>query len=271
METSNELKEVVKNKYSEIAKASSGSGCCGPVSSCCGESGSVEFSMIGDQYKNVDGYVAEADLGLGCGIPTEFADIKKGDTVLDLGSGAGNDVFVARSITGETGKVIGVDMTEEMISKANINNQKLGYRNVEFKLGDIENLPVENSIVDVVISNCVLNLVPDKQKAFSDIYRVLKPGAHFCVSDIVIQGEMTEELKKSAELYAGCVSGAISQDDYINIIKTSGFENVEIKKSRRVDLPEELLRTYLSEVGIQDYKNNLKGVFSITVTGVKIS
>lgn len=269
METNNELKEVVKNKYSEIAKASSGSGCCGPAASCCGDSSGVEFTMIGDQYKNIEGYVADADLGLGCGIPTEFADIKKGDTVLDLGSGAGNDVFVARSITGETGKVVGVDMTEEMINKANINKQKLGYENVEFKLGDIENLPVEDSIVDVVISNCVLNLVPDKQKAFSEIYRVLKPGAHFCVSDIVIQGEMTEELKRSAELYAGCVSGAISQDDYINIIKTSGFENVEIKKSRRVDLPEELLKTYLSEEGIKDYKNNLKGIFSITVTAAK--
>ncbi len=271
METNNELKEVVRSKYGAIAKSSSGSGCCGPAASCCGDSGSVEFTMIGDQYKNIDGYVAEADLGLGCGIPTEFADIKKGDTVLDLGSGAGNDVFVARSITGESGKVIGVDMTEEMITKANINNQKLGYRNVEFKLGDVENLPVENNTVDVVISNCVLNLVPDKQKAFSEIYRVLKPGAHFCVSDIVIQGEMTEELRKSAELYAGCVSGAIDQDKYLKIIHDSGFENIEIKKSRRVDLPEELLRTYLSENGIQDYKNNLKGVFSITVTGVKIS
>lgn len=269
MEKANDLKKVVKEKYGEIAKASKGSGCCGPVNSCCGDSQTVEFTMIGDEYKNMDGYVADADLGLGCGIPTEHAGIKKGDTIVDLGSGAGNDVFVARSIVGDEGKVIGLDMTEEMIDKANKNNARLGYKNVEFKLGDIEQMPFEKNIADVVVSNCVLNLVPDKQKAFSEIYRILKPGAHFCVSDIVIQGEMTAELQKSAEMYAGCVSGASKQDEYLKIIEEAGFKNIEIKKSKRIDLPEELLSQYLSEVGIKDYKKNLKGIFSITVVGYK--
>lgn len=267
MKTEGELKEIVKEKYSQIAKQSSS--CCAPKTSCCGESEINDYSMIGYDYKHIEGYVAEADLGLGCGLPTEYAGIKKGDTVVDLGSGAGNDVFIARSITGETGKVIGIDMTEEMISKANKNNQKLGYKNVEFKLGDIENIPLENKSADVVVSNCVLNLVPNKEKAFSEIYRILKEGAHFCVSDIVIKGKMTEELQKSAEMYAGCVSGAVNENDYIKIITKAGFKNVEIKKSRRVDLPEELLKQYLSKDGIKDYYNNINGIFSITITAYK--
>jgi len=269
METANELKQVVKEKYGEIAKASKVSGCCGPVSSCCGDSQTADFTMIGDEYKNIDGYVAEADLGLGCGLPTEHAGIKRGDTVVDLGSGAGNDVFVARSIVGDEGKVIGLDMTEEMIEKANINNSKLGYKNVECKLGDIEQMPLKDNLADVVVSNCVLNLVPDKQKAFSEIYRILKPGAHFCVSDIVIQGEMTGELKKSAEMYAGCVSGALQQDEYLDIIKETGFKNIEIKKSKRIVLPDDILSQYLSAEGLKEYKENLKGIFSITVVGYK--
>jgi ubiquinone/menaquinone biosynthesis C-methylase UbiE len=269
MNNSNSLKEVVKNKYSEIATSAVESGCCGPVSGCCGDSTKVEFTMIGDDYKNIEGYLPDADLGLGCGLPTEFAAIKSGDIVLDLGSGAGNDVFIARELVGESGKVIGVDITEAMIEKANLNKSKLGYDNVEFKLGDIENIPLDDNSVDVVISNCVLNLVPDKRKAFSEIFRVLKPGSHFCVSDIVVQGEMTEELKKSAELYAGCVSGALQQDEYIRIIETSGFKNIEIKKSKRIDLPDDLLNKYLNENGLEDFKKSVKGIYSITVVAVK--
>jgi len=269
MKNSEELKNVVKEKYGEIAVSSPQSGCCGTTSSCCSDSTNVEFVMIGDEYKNLNGYVADADLGLGCGIPTEFADIKKGDTVVDLGSGAGNDVFVARAIVGEEGKVIGIDMTELMIEKANRNNAKLGYNNVEFNLGDIETMPLENKIADVIVSNCVLNLVPDKVKAFNEIYRVLKPGAHFCVSDIVIQGEMSEELKHSAAMYTGCVSGAIEQEEYLEIIDEAGFKNVEIKKSKRIALPDDLLQKYLTQQGIKEYKENLKGIFSITVVGYK--
>lgn len=266
---SSEIKNIVKKKYAEIALGSQ-SGCCGTSSSCCGDSNLISFTMIGDEYKNVNGYLADADLGLGCGLPTEFADIKKGNTVVDLGSGAGNDVFIARSIVGDEGKVIGIDITEEMIDKANHNNKKLGYSNVEFKLGDIEDIPLPISTADVVVSNCVLNLVPDKVKAFSEIYRILKSGGHFCVSDVVIQGELSDELKKSAELYAGCVAGALKQSEYLDIIKNTGFENIEIKKSKRIELSDDLLYLYLNEEEIKDYKKNLKGIFSITVVGYKI-
>lgn len=269
MKTPEELKNVVKEKYGEIAVSNPQSGCCGTTSSCCGDSSSVEFVMIGDEYKNLNGYVADADFGLGCGIPTEFADIKPGDTVVDLGSGAGNDVFVARALVGDTGKVIGIDMTQPMIEKANKNNTKLGYKNVEFKLGDIEAMPLENNVADVIVSNCVLNLVPDKTKAFNEMYRVLKTGAHFCVSDIVIQGELSKELQDSAAMYAGCVSGAIKQEEYLNIIDNAGFNDVVIKKSKRISLPDELLQKYLTEQGIKEYKENLKGIFSITVVGYK--
>ena len=269
MNSSKNIKQTVKEKYSEIVLGTQEQGCCGPSSYCCGSSNLISFTMIGDEYKNVDGYVSEADLGLGCGLPTEYAGIKKGDTVVDLGSGAGNDVFIARSIVGEEGKVIGIDMTEEMIKKANDNNKKLGYKNVEFRLGDIEDIPIAENIVDVVVSNCVLNLVPDKVKAFSEVYRILKPGAHFCISDVVIQGELTDELKKSAELYAGCVSGALQQTDYLKIISDTGFNNIEIKKTKKIELPEDLLALYLSEKGIKEYKENLKGIFSITVVGTK--
>lgn len=263
-----EIKDIVKKKYAQIARGAE-NGCCGPSASCCGDSNLISFSMIGDEYNNVDGYLSDADLGLGCGLPTEFAGIKKGDTVVDLGSGAGNDVFIARSIVGQEGKVIGIDMTEEMIGKANNNNKKLGYKNVEFKLGDIEDIPLEDNIADVVISNCVLNLVPDKVKAFSEIYRILKPGAHFCISDVVVQGELSEELRKSAELYAGCVAGALKQSEYLEIVKNSGFVNIEIKKSKRIELSDDLLTLYLNENEIEDYKKNLKGIFSITLVGEK--
>jgi ubiquinone/menaquinone biosynthesis C-methylase UbiE len=262
MQTSEEIKQVVKEKYGEIAaKKAEGCGCCGTKI--------VEYSMFQDDYSKLDGYVADADLGLGCGVPTEYAGLKKGDIVVDLGSGAGNDVFVARSIVGEEGKVIGLDFTQEMIDKANVNKAKVGFKNVEFKLGEIESMPLEHNSVDVVISNCVLNLVPDKQKAFTEIYRILKHGAHFCVSDIVIQGEMTGELKKSAEMYAGCVSGALEQDEYLNLIKEAGFKNIEIKKSKRIILPDDILNQYLSDEGLKDYRENLKGIFSITVVGYK--
>lgn len=263
---SEELKKIVKEKYGEIAvKTQTGCGCgCNSDSSKI-----VGYTIMEDEYDNLNGYVADADLGLGCGVPTEFAAIKKGDTVVDLGSGAGNDVFVARSITGESGKVIGLDFTREMVDKANANNAKLDYKNVEFKLGDIEEMPLQDNLAHVVISNCVLNLVPDKEKAFSEIYRILKPGAHFCVSDIVIQGEMTDELKKSAEMYAGCVSGALKKEDYLGIIDKTGFKEVEIKKSKRIDLPDEILSQFLSDEGIKEYKKNLKGILSITVVGYK--
>ncbi len=235
-------------------RTTSARSCCGPACGCGPEG--KDYSVFGLEYTKVEGYVADADLQLGCGIPTEFAEIKTGDTVVDLGSGAGNDVFVARQITGEKGKVIGVDMTPEMVAKANVNKAKLGFENIDFKLGDIENLPLENDMSDVVVSNCVLNLVPDKEKAFAEIYRILKPGAHFCVSDIVLEGEIPEGLKKSAELYAGCVSGALQKDDYLGIVDKSGFKNIEVKKSREIVLPDELLKSFLNGEQIEKYKTS---------------
>jgi len=268
MQTENEIKEIVREKYGEIAKQSSS--CCGPTS-CCGTTDSkiAGYTVMQDDYHHLDGYVADADLGLGCGLPTEFAAIKKGDVVVDLGSGAGNDVFVTRALTGAEGKVIGIDMTKEMIDKANANNAKLGYTNVEFRLGDIESMPLDGSIADVVVSNCVLNLVPNKQKAFAEIYRVLKTGGHFCVSDIIIKGELPENLKASAEMYAGCVAGAIQQDDYLKIIEQTGFKNIEVKKTKVIDLPDEILKEYLSESELSEYRQSGIGVFSITVTADK--
>ena len=266
MKNESELKQIVKEKYGQIAKDNNGCGCsCG----CAPTESAVDFSIMKDDYSKVEGYVKEADLNLGCGLPTEYAGIKTGDTVVDLGAGAGNDVFIARSIVGDAGKVIGIDMTEEMIDKANRNNQKLGYKNVEFKLGEIENMPIENGIVDVIVSNCVLNLVPNKEEAFAEMFRILKPGAHFCVSDIVIKGKMTQELQKSAELYAGCVSGAVSEEEYLQLIKDAGFKNIEIKKSKKIELPEEVLTAYLSEMGLKEYHENLRGIISITVIGYK--
>jgi ubiquinone/menaquinone biosynthesis C-methylase UbiE len=262
MQNNNELKNIVKEKYGQIAVMNNNN--CG-----CGCSKTVEYSVIQDDYDGIKGHVADADLGLGCGVPTEYAGIKEGDTVVDFGSGAGNDVFIARSITGETGKVIGIDFTPAMIQKANKNNEKLGYKNVEFKLGEIENIPLENSTVDVVISNCVLNLVPDKVKAFSEIYRILNTGGHFCVSDIVLKGGLPAELKKSAELYAGCVAGAIQQEEYIAIIKKTGFSNIGIKTTKRTEIPEEILKEYLNPSQVKEFKEKGAGIFSITVSAEK--
>jgi ubiquinone/menaquinone biosynthesis C-methylase UbiE len=267
MKTNDELKELIKEKYGSIAE-SKDEGCCD--TSCCSPSSKVvDYTIFQDDYSKLDGYVADADLGLGCGLPTEYAGINKGDTIVDLGSGAGNDVFVARSIVGKEGKVIGLDFTQEMIDKANANKTKTGFTNVDFKLGEIENIPLDNDFADVVISNCVLNLVPDKAKAFNEIYRVLKPGAHFCVSDIVIKGELHSELKKSAEMYAGCVTGAVQQDEYLSLIEQAGFVNAEVKKTKNIELPDEVLLKYLNAEQLKEFKSRKVGIFSITVVGYK--
>ena len=264
-ETPTEIKKLVKEKYSQIAEnIDEEVGCCS--GSCC-SSNAKDYSVFADDYSKLEGYVKEADLGLGCGLPTEFADIKKGDTIVDLGCGAGNDVFIARTFVGDEGKVIGIDMTEKMIEKAKANNLKLGFNNIEFRLGDIEDIPLRDNCADVVVSNCVLNLVPDKSKAFSEISRVLKSGGHFCVSDIVLQGEISDELRKDATLYAGCISGALQQEEYIKIIEDAGFSDIEIKKIKKIQLPEELLNQYPREM--EDFILGNKGIFSITVVGFK--
>jgi ubiquinone/menaquinone biosynthesis C-methylase UbiE len=265
----NELKLVVQEKYSEIAKQSkliNQSSCCGSTSSC----GDVDYTIFSDDYSGQAGYNPDADLGLGCGIPTNYAAIKKGDHVLDLGSGAGNDCFVARAIAGETGKVTGLDFTDAMLEKANSNKQKLGFTNVEFVKGDIEEMPLPDNSYDVVVSNCVLNLVPDKIRAFSQIMRVLKSNGHFCVSDVVIKGELPENLRKDAEMYAGCVSGAIDMDEYLGIINEIGFQNVTVHKQKEIAIPDDVLAKYLSKQEFEDFKNGETGIFSITVSGDKV-
>ena len=266
MENSTNIKEIVKEKYGTIAKESN------KESSCCCGSGSkkvVDYTIMADDYSKLDGYSKEADLGLGCGLPTEFADLKKGNTVVDLGAGAGNDVFVTRSIVGEEGKVIGIDMTEEMIDLANQNKAKLGFTNVDFRLGEIEDLPIDKDSIDVVISNCVLNLVPNKEKAFAEIHRILKKGGHFCVSDIVLVGNLPEGLKKSAEMYAGCVAGALQKDDYIGIIHNTDFKKVEIKQTKAITIPDDILINYLNEEQLSEYNSSGIGIFSVTVVGEK--
>jgi ubiquinone/menaquinone biosynthesis C-methylase UbiE len=259
------VKTMVKEKYASIAKGSTG-GCCS--SGCCG-SGTADYSVFSSDYSKLDGYVPEADLGLGCGIPTKYAGIKAGQTVVDLGSGAGNDCFVVRRIVGEAGKVIGLDMTEEMVNKAKENNKKMGYVNVDFRLGEIEDMPIESNIADVVVSNCVLNLVPDKGKAFSEIYRIIKPGGHFCVSDIVLVGEMPEKLKSVAELYAGCISGAISKHDYLDTIQSAGFESVKVESEKEYLLPDNILTEFMDKAALEDFRKSGVKILSITVVAKK--
>lgn len=267
MQTSDQIKEMVKQKYSEIAlqeKTTNASSCCGATGSC----GEV-YTIMADEYKGLEGYHENADLGLGCGLPTQFAKIKEGDVVIDLGSGAGNDCFVARAETGASGKVIGIDMTPAMIEKARNNADKLKYNNVEFRLGDIEQLPVAANTADVVVSNCVLNLVPDKRKAFLEIARVLKPGGHFSISDIVLTGTLPDKLRSAAEMYAGCVAGAIQKDEYLNLIKDFGFENITLQKEKAIIIPDQILADYLTADEIAIYKSSDVGIFSITVYAEK--
>jgi len=260
------IKETVKEKYSLIARQNSNSkGCCGP-SSCCGE---LEFNMIGDEYLHIEGYVPDADLGLGCGLPTEFSGIKAGDAVLDLGSGAGNDCFVARQLTGPEGSVTGIDFSVDMIDKANLNLEKTGYKNIKFIQGDIEAMPLPSSTYNVVISNCVLNLVPDKNKAFSEISRVLKPGGRFCISDVVVEGTLPSGLKEAAEMYAGCVAGAMLKSDYLKVIEEQGFSNILVRKEKPIVIPDNVLSSYLSEQEKTTFKMSGTGIFSITVTAEK--
>ena len=260
-----EIKETVKEKYAEIVESNKSCG-CGSGSISIFPDGSTDFSK---DYSNLGGYEKDADYNLGCGIPTGFVNIKKGDTVVDLGSGAGNDVFVARRLVGETGSVIGIDMTEAMIKKANVNKQKLGYENIDFRLGDIENIPVDENVADVVISNCVMNLVPDKEKAFAEVYRILNKAGKFSISDIVITGELPDKLRKSAELYVGCVAGAIDKQKYLDAITNAGFQNVEIVEQKKYILPEELVKQFLAQNEYDLYKKSNAEILSITVFGEK--
>ncbi|MFZ2286835.1 MAG: arsenite methyltransferase [Bacteroidales bacterium] len=254
-----DLKLIVKEKYGKVAVGSGnekGSCCCTP--GCCTPEGYTVFS---EDYSHLPGYNSDADLSLGCGIPVEYASIIQGDTLLDLGSGAGNDCFVARALVGENGHVTGIDFTEEMLSRAESNRQKLGYSNIKFVKGDIEEMPLPDNSYDVVVSNCVLNLVPDKQKAFSEILRVLKPGGHFCVSDVVIRGTLTDSARTDADLYAGCVAGASTMDEYLGFIRSNGFTDIMIHKEKRIEMPDVIVSGNAGD--------DESGIYSITVSAGK--
>ena len=269
METlDNGLKTLVRDSYTRVAEQ----GYDQNAASCCGSGpqlSTVEAAVMAESYTDLRGYVPEADLGLGCGLPTQFARIQPGDVVIDLGSGAGNDAFVARHETGSTGKVIGVDFTPAMVERARRNAEARGFNNVEFRQGDIEAMPVSDAVADVVVSNCVLNLVPDKPAVFREMFRVLKPGGHFSVSDIVLVGELPEGIRQAAELYAGCVSGAIDQKAYLGGLREAGFQNLTLQKARPIGLPDEILLTYLSETDLAAFRASGAGVVSITVAGEK--
>ena len=269
MNSSTEIKNAVREKYTEIASQPKNQN----LSSCCGATGCCDpkdvYNIMADDYSKLEGYNPDADLGLGCGLPTEFARMKEGDIVIDLGSGAGNDAFVARRVVGEKGKVIGIDFTDAMIARARDNAEKLGLQNVEFRQGDIEDMPVTANKADVIVSNCVLNLVPNKHKVFSEIYRVLKPGGHFSISDIVLEGELPSKWKDVAELYAGCVSGAIQKSEYLGIIEEAGFANMTLQKDKTITIPDEILAAYLSAGEIAEYKKGNTRISSITVYAEK--
>ena len=264
-----ELKALVKEKYSLIAKQSEENGkqtaCCCMPSDCCG----TDYSFIGEEYDALPGYSEDADLGLGCGVPTEYAGLKPGHKVLDLGSGAGNDCFVARAIVGETGWVTGLDFSEEMLEKARKNLLKTGFTNMEFVAGDIEDMPLKRDTFDVVLSNCVINLVPDKHKAFAETIRVLRPGGHFCFSDVVIRGKLPDALRADAELYAGCVSGAMEINEYLEAIRQAGFTRLQVHKVREIDVPRSIFYKYIGVEEYQQYKSDGTGIFSLTVSAVK--
>ena len=267
METQEQVKDMVRQKYSEIAlqdKDTNASSCCG--SGCCS---SKVYNIMSDDYTQLEGYNPDADLGLGCGLPTQYAIIKKGDVVIDLGSGAGNDAFIARNETGETGKVIGIDFTPAMIERARQNNEVRGFNNVEFRQGDIEKMPVTANTADVIVSNCVLNLVPNKNGVIKDIYRVLKPGGHFSISDIVLEGQLPKEIREAAEMYAGCVAGAIQKQVYLELIKANGFKNITVQKDKAIIIPDDILSQYLSAEQIAAFKQSGTGITSITVYAEK--
>ncbi len=267
METQEQVKDMVRQKYAEIALQDKQTN----ESSCCGAGGcSTEvYNIMADDYNTLEGYNPEADLGLGCGLPTQFAKIKKGDVVINLGSGAGNDAFVARHETGETGKVIGIDFTPAMIERARQNNEVRGFNNVEFRQGDIEKMPVTANTANVIVSNCVLNLVPNKDGVFNHIFRVLKPGGHLSISDIVLEGELPIQIREAAEMYAGCVSGAIQKQVYIELIEANDFTNITIQKDKAIFIPDDILSNYLSAEEIVAFRQSGTGIRSVTVYAEK--
>ena len=266
----NDKKELVKQRYSELALNSDSSkeqGCC------CGTNPAMPskktFTIMSEDYSQLKGYEKDADLGVGCGLPTQYANIQPGNTIVDLGSGAGNDCFIARAEVGDSGQVIGIDFSPQMIEKARKNANKRGYTNVDFLEGDIEQMPLPDNTADVVVSNCVLNLLPEKNKIFKEVHRVLKPGGHFCISDVVLEGHFPMEFTNNAAMYAGCIASAIQKEDYMAEIGKANFKDINIQRTKTVEIPEEVLEEHLSKETIAEYKAGNVGIYSITVTGVK--
>lgn len=269
------IKKAVREGYAKIAKKEAS--CCSPVKSCCGGDNPSESisRSIGYTDEELKGVPEGANLGLGCGNPVALASLKQEEIVLDLGSGPGLDCFLAAHKVGKTGKVIGVDMTPEMIEKARENARKGKYGNVEFRLGEIENLPVADNFVNAVISNCVINLVPDKERVFRETFRVLKPGGRLMISDLVLLKELPDFIKNSVEAYIGCLSGAIMKDDYLNAIKAAGFR--EVKIIGETSFPIELMasdstaKALIEEMKIpmEKLKDVARSVVSIKVQGIK--
>lgn len=258
------LKETVRERYGAIARSRGQESCCAPRNACCG-SAAAPAGFMGESYGELEGYVPEADFGLGCGLPTESAGLAAGQTVVDLGAGAGNDAFIARRVVGASGRVIGVDMTQAMVTQARRNAEKLGYANVEFLLGELEHLPLPDGVADVALSNCVFNLVPDKARAFAEVRRILKPGGHFSISDIVSTAPLLPRLKEVAALYTGCVAGALPLDDYRVLIERAGFENLEVLRERRIDLPAEVLQQHLGAAEIAALHTSGLALLSVTL------
>jgi arsenite methyltransferase len=268
MRTEDETRALVRERYATIAREAES--CCGPASCGCSPDMAPDgLNVIGDAYAGVAGHLAEADLNLGCGVPTRHAALRLGETVLDLGSGAGNDAFIARHEVGPEGRVLGVDMTHEMIAKARTNAAKLGYQNIEFREGQIEQLPVDSGSVDIVISNCVLNLVPDKRRAFAEMFRVLRPGGRFCVSDIVATGELPAAVREVAALYVGCVAGAMAETDYLALLGTTGFEDVHVAEAKPIPLSDDVLAGDMSDADIAAFRASGIALTSVTVLGTK--
>jgi len=262
-----DLKELVKQQYNALALAADDKQkcCCNPLAPA--KPFEKFYTIMSEDYSHLKGYEPDADLGVGCGLPTQYARIQKGDTVVDLGSGAGNDCFIAREETGETGKVIGIEFASQMLIKARANATKRGFTNIEFLEGDIENMPLPDKTADVVVSNCVLNLLPRKDKIFKEIYRVLKPNGHFCISDVVLSGFFPKEFTDNAAMYAGCIASAIQRDEYLGEIEKAGFSEIKVERTKTVEIPDDVLRENLDEATIQKYKAGNVGIYSITVTG----
>ena len=260
-----EVRQHVRDSYSQVAEASNSGDCCGTVSSCCGVSdddaiNTLVSTRLGYSNEDLDAVPQGADMGLGCGNPRAIASIRQGETVLDLGSGGGFDCFLAAQETGENGKVIGVDMTPTMISKARGNAERGRYSHVEFRLGEIENLPVADGHIDVIISNCVINLSTDKQRVFHEAFRVLKTGGRLAISDVVASTEMPEELRDDPQLYAGCMAGAALIDDLQAMLESAGFEEIAIAPK---DESRDFIKDWAPGKGVEDY------VLSATIEAVK--